>query len=402
MTSSLTVRPLTADTLSAHLDVCRTAFYAEADEPTRAMHLRLWEPARFRGVFDGDELIGGGGIWPRRITLPGTGPQPFAGVTMVAVAPGHRRRGALTGLMRSLLHDLHAEGADPLAALWASEGGIYGRFGYGIAVEASRVEIAKGTRFLSTVDTGPDRVREVSRAVAEPLIRELHAKVAAQQVGWLERDEPTWEYRLLDGPPQRGGKQAWRFAVHPEGYALFRVDAAHDGVKLAVQEIVTTTATGHAAIWRHLLDSDLVSSVDYWGCAPDEPLRHLLADPRAVRIERDDSLWVRLVDVHRALPMRTYAGPLATVLELTDEFCPWNAGRWRLRVDAAGQAELTRTEDAPELTLSSTTLGSVFLGGVRLTTLAAAGRVREHRPGAVAALSRAFLVDPAPHTMEIF
>ncbi|MCK2241187.1 MULTISPECIES: GNAT family N-acetyltransferase [unclassified Crossiella] len=402
MTSPLTVRPLTAETLSGHLDICRTAFYAEADEPTRATQLRLWEPARFRGVFDGDELIGGGGVWPRRITLPGTGPQPFAGVTMVAVAPGHRRRGALTGLMRSLLHDLHAEGADPLAALWASEGGIYGRFGYGIAVEASQVEIAKGARFLPTVDTGADRVREVSRTVAEPLIRELHAKVAAERIGWLERDQDTWHYRLLDGPPQRGGKQAWRFAVHPEGYALFRVNAAHDGLGLDVQEIVTATPAGHAAIWRHLLDSDLVSSINYWGCAPDEPLRHLLADPRAVKIERNDSLWVRLVDVDRALPMRTYTGPLDTVLELTDEFCPWNAGRWRLVIGTDGRAELTRTEDTPELTLSSTALGSAFLGGVRLSTLAAAGQAHEHRPGAAAALSRAFLVDPAPHTMEIF
>ncbi|MGW0522635.1 GNAT family N-acetyltransferase [Crossiella sp. NPDC003009] len=401
MTSTLTVRPLTTSTLSEHLDICRTAFYGEPDDPAREAQLRMWDPARFRGAFDGAELIGGGGIWPRRMTLPGTGAHSFAGVTMVAVAPGQRRRGALTGVMRSLLHDLHAEGGDPFAALWASEGGIYGRYGYGIAVERLEIEIDKGARFLPTVDTGTDRVREVSREVAEPLMRELHAKVAAQTPGWLERDADAWHYRLLDGTQQRNGRQAFRFAVHPEGYALFRM---HQRQVLAVEvhELVTTGPVGYAALWRHLLDADLAGLADYW-CAPlDDPLPHLLADPRAARLGRRDALWVRLVDVDRALPLRRYAGPLETVLELTDEFCPWNAGRRRLRIGADGHAEVTRTEDEPELALSTTELGSAFLGGVRLTALAAAGRVRELRPGALAPLSRAFLTDPAPHTVEIF
>lgn len=128
----------------------------------------------------------------------------------------------------------------------------------------------------------------------------------------------------------------------------------------------------------------------------DDAVLHLVSDVRRCDIRLRDSLHVRLVDVGAALEARTYRGPLDVVFEVEDAFCPWNAGRWRLTADAKGGASCKRTEDAADLALSVRELGSAYLGGEALSSLALAGRVRELRAGAVAEASAAFLSDVAP------
>lgn len=123
---------------------------------------------------------------------------------------------------------------------------------------------------------------------------------------------------------------------------------------------------------------------------------HLVSDERRAQVRRRDALHVRLVDLPAALRARTYGAAVDVVLEVEDAFCPWNAGRWRLAVGADGAAACTRTEDPADLELSVRELGSAYLGGVSLASLAAAGRVREVRAGALAAASRAFAGDVAP------
>ncbi|MBP2474214.1 putative acetyltransferase [Crossiella equi] len=404
MSSPLTVRPLAnPEELAAHIEICRTAFYGEHDQETLDAQLAQWEPAKFRGVFDGEEQIGGGGVYHRRITLPGTGPQTFAGVTMVAVRPGHRRRGALSGTMRALLHDEHRAGGSPLAALWASEGVIYGRYGFGIAARRRFLTVPKGTPFHPAVDTGTARVRELPRAAAEPLLRELYTKVSEQRVGWLDRTDHDWRYRLLDNAKHRDGAGEHRFAVHPEGYALYRVHSSGwDAREVRVHELVAATPVAQAALWRHLLDSDLTSEVKYAYGEADEPLTHLLADPRAVTATSADTLWLRLLDVAEALPLRHYDAPVDLVLAVTDAFCPWNEGRWRLRAGTDGVARVEATDADAELALDVTELASVFLGGISPAVLAGTGRIRELVPGAADRLARAVRTSRAPHCVEIF
>ena len=111
----------------------------------------------------------------------------------------------------------------------------------------------------------------------------------------------------------------------------------------------------------------------------------------------ESSLWVRLVDVAGGLAARTYASDPDVVLEVTDAFCPWNAGRYRL---AGGACE--RTEAEPDLALDASVLGAAYLGGTTLSELAEAGRVAELRPGAVARASAAFRGEVAPWCSEVF
>jgi predicted acetyltransferase len=133
----------------------------------------------------------------------------------------------------------------------------------------------------------------------------------------------------------------------------------------------------------------------------DDPLRHLLVDPRALHTQPVDALWVRLVDVDRALAARRYPSPIDLVLEVHDRFCPWNAGRWRLTGHPAG-AHCARTDRDPDLVVDVEALAAAYLGGVSLATLQGAGRVTERSPGAVTLAATAFGWPVAPWCPILF
>ena len=186
-----------------------------------------------------------------------------------------------------------------------------------------------------------------------------------------------------------------------DGYALYAVasrepDGFPDG-EVRVRELVARTPAARAALWAFLLDLDLTSSL-LWASAPaDEPLPLMLVDADAARSERQADLWVRLVDLPRALAARSYDGDPDVVLDVSDPFCPWNAGRWRL---AGGTCEAVEAQ--PDLALDVTALGAAYLGGVTLIELAAAGRVTELRPGALKRASDALRSDVAPWSPDGF
>jgi predicted acetyltransferase len=253
------------------------------------------------------------------------------------------------------------------------------------------------------VDPAP--VRELPRERALPLVRDVYDRVWHTRAGHLDRTDRAWEYHLVDGPARRDGQTGYRFAVHPQAYAVYRtkLEWQERGPRSTVEVHSLTAATpaAYAAILRYLLDIDLVGEV-VLRLGVDDPLVHLLADPRAAVRTMFDALWVRLVDLDRALMARRFLAPLDMVLAVDDELCPWNAGRWRLVVGPDGRAEVTRTDAPADLELDVSALGAAFLGGTRLTTLAGAGRVRECQPGALARASLAFLHDDEPCCLEMF
>lgn len=353
------------------------------------------EPERTTAAFDGAELVGGMSIYGRSLTVPG-GVVPVAGVTLVAVLPTHRRRGILSAMMRRQFTELHESG-EPVAALNAAEATIYGRFGYGVA---SHLAVLDGdTRFMALrpdVDLGDGTVRLLDLDRARPLLEKVYDTVRHDVAGWVDRTDRYWDARLHDPDHTRAGATALRFAVHTDadgavtGYVLYR--SARRTVR--VVELAATTRPSYAALWRFVIDLDAHDHVSYDG-AVDEVLPHLLLDPRSVHTTVVDNLWVRLVDVDRALAARRYTTPVDVVLEVDDAFCPWNAGRFRLIADG-DTASCDRTRDRADLRLSAAELGAAYLGGTALSTLAAAGRVDELRPGALVAASLAFRAERAP------
>lgn len=405
------LRPITPAEFTRLAEFTVSVFLSDPHEDETEVERGVFEFDRSLVAFNGAEPVSSAAIFSRQMTVPG-GPIPVAAVSWVAVAPTHRRQGLLTAMMRRQLHELHDEGGEAVAALWASEAAIYGRFGYGLASRSARATISTATtRLRPEVDLGGGRIQLCSADAARPVLRSLYEDARGGRVGHLDRPGGWWDYRLFDPERWRRGASSLRFALHrdeggnPDAYAVFNVKSKWESSgpqgEAEVREMLASTPAGYAAVWRFLLGLDLVGQVTWDRAALDEPLPHLVTNPRAVQQTVLDGLWVRLVDVDRALAARTYTVPVDVVLEVTDSFCPWNAGRYRLTGDAAG-AKCARTTDAADLSTTSTALGAAYLGGTTLATLAAAGLVIDRRAGALAATSTAFAGVRQPACIEIF
>jgi predicted acetyltransferase len=357
---------------------------------------------RLHVATDDGTIVAGAGAFEFGLTVPG-GPVPTAGVTVVGVLPTHRRRGIVRELMGVQLKDAHTRG-EPIAALWASEGGLYGRFGYGLASVCADIEIPKAhTAFSRPVDW-QGTARLVTADEALELFPPVYDRVATTTPGMISRTEEWWKTRTLADSEWRragGGELAFvalEAAGGPEAYASYRLNFSYaDGVPTgttAVVEAMGATPAATAAVWRYLLDIDWMAKLEAELVPVDHPLHLLLREQNRMRFRVGDGLLIRPVDVGAALAARTYAGDGDVVLEVTDEFCPWNDGRYAL--------DGSRTTASPTLRLSVDALGCVYLGGFTFTDLVRAGRVEEVQEGAVARADALFRTDRKPWCPEIF
>jgi predicted acetyltransferase len=396
--------PITADEIADFRDAVSAAFHNDTSEHHLERLRSVLEPDRTLALRDDGRVVAAAAIYTRRIAVPG-GEVPVAGVTQVGVRPTHRRRGLLTALMRRQLADIHDAGAEAIAALWASESVIYGRFGYGVATWSVDLRIAtRDVRFRT------ERAADVDLLPAPEAVermRPIHDAARAQRPGMVDRAGAWWNFRIDDPESDRDGAQALRAAViDGAAYALYagklKFDEGAAAGEAIVREVVATSPESYAAIWGFLLGLDLVRHVSYELAAVDEPLPHMLTEARAVKTQLyGDALWLRLVDLPRALRERAYGQPFEVVFEVADEVCPWNAGRWALRWDGS-TATCAPTALPGGLELTVAELGAAYLGGTTLDALARAGRVRELRTGALAAAGRAFRGDREPWCPEIF
>ncbi|MET9757987.1 GNAT family N-acetyltransferase [Streptomyces sp. NPDC006372] len=404
--SAATLRVLRQDDWDKWYDTLVRGF---GGVPEAAEERELWnsltEFDRSLGVWDGDDCVGTAGAFGFRLTVPGGASVPAAGVTMVSVAATHRRRGVLTSMMRRQLDDVRSWG-EPLAVLTASEPAIYGRFGYGAATFQLNAEVDTSRVRLSSLPAGTDEVRVRYAVPADVLdvCEAVYARLVPSRPGMLAR-QPGWErLGLLDPESGREGASPLQCVLAERdgetvGYARFRVKpdwelAGPEGTVI-LEDSAALDPAADAALWRFLFGIDLTSKLVIRGRPVDDAWQYLVSDIRRCRPRLRDSLYVRPVELGAALEARTYQAPVDVVFEVEDAFCPWNAGRWRLSGDAKG-ASCERTTEAADVALSVRELGSVYLGGVSLSALAAAGRVREVRRGAVAEASMGFGAGVAP------
>lgn len=408
------LRTLTESDLEALADFIDLVFLeGPSSAEVRAMEKEIQDLRAGRGVgmfastADGDELAGVGTLAGLDMTVPGGGTLPCAGVLFIGVSPVYRRRGVMTTVMRHQLHTLHETGAEPLAALTASESVIYGRFGYSAATLSARFNIPRERSALRPVAGIDDvRVRLVPTASSIEACEPVLARYVAKRAGALARPA-NWARAYVADPEQwREGRSILRTVIAERGgetvgFARYRTKN-EDGPSVLptgsteVSEIHGDDTAAFAALIRYLVSIDLSATTVLYRQPVDSPLVHLLQDFRAADMRIRDSLYLRLVDVDRALAGRTYSAPVRVVLDITDAFCPWNAGRWQLTGDEKS-AECVRTEAPADLAVDVRDLAAAYLGGATLAALAQAGLVTELRSGALTDASRAFATDLAPH-----
>ena len=409
----LPIRPVSGDELRGFFDVISEAFGEDFSDDDFEMEAPVAEPERTLAAFDGEVIAGTAGAFTFDLSIPG-GRLPAAGVTYVSVRATHRRRGLLSAMMRHQLDDIRDRG-EPIAVLWASEAAIYGRFGYGVASQLARIEVDRVDASLRR-DLAEDaglRLRTVPPADVVSQLESVERSLVSHRPGQFVRDK-RWIGQLVADPKSRRNDMSKLNALLAEtsdgdvvGYALYRTKNESlrphmlpDGDVFVVAQAATTPAADVALV-RTLLSLDLMRRVRWWNRPVDSSLPHLLSDARHARTTVLDAVHLRVVDLPTALAARRYAAPVDIVIDVRDELCPWNAGRWHLHGDRDG-ATCTSTDNEPHLRLGIEDLGAIYLGGTALTTLAASGRVTAVDADTLANASVAFGWDVAPWCPVIF
>jgi predicted acetyltransferase len=370
---------------------------------------KLFEPDRAIAAYDGDRVVGTAGSFSYDLSVPG-GVLPAAGVTIVGVHPTHRRQGILRRMMRLQLDSIH-EAGEPLAILWASEGSIYQRFGYGLGSMKASVSLTRDRSAFRTPHQPAGTIRFVDTDAATRLFPPIHDAIAARRPGFFARTPLYWDAEVFADPEHwRRGATAAFHVVHEvggetDGYARYRIreswETAGPKSKVVLVELMATNPAAHLDLWRYLLDIDLMHELEAWNIAPDDPILLAVAEPRRLNLTLGDALWLRVVDVPSALAGRRYRSDGALTLEVADEFCEWNDGRWTLNVEN-GVPVVAPGTHAPDVACDITDLGAAYLGAFSFTQLADAGRVRELQPGGLSRADALFRTDRAPWCPRVF
>jgi predicted acetyltransferase len=357
--------------------------------------------------FDGPTMVSSSAAFSLAMTIPG-GTVGCGGTTIVSVVPTHRRRGVLNDMMRAHLDEVMSRG-EPIAALWASDSAIYGRYGYGQASVHYDVSVRRDHVRFHRLAPEPAPVRLIDADQAQSLFPPFYDAARTTTPGFYARSPIWWKHRaLVDPEARRGGATTYRFGVvdGPDGiagYVQYRVksdwDDSHGAGTVIVKELLGSTPESWAGLWSYVLNHDLVAETTARFRSADDPLFNLLAGPRRVKAQRFDNLWVRVMDVSRALEARAYSTPIDVVIEVHDPMGD-TEGKYRLVASEEG-AECSRTDAEASIILDAEDLGAIYMGRSRLRAMSRSGRVQGD-PASLADADTAFNWYPQPCCPEVF
>ncbi|MBF6413720.1 GNAT family N-acetyltransferase [Nocardia cyriacigeorgica] len=351
---------------------------------------RVFPPEQALVAEVGGKVVGHTYSTTMALTLPGGREVDGTGIAGVAVAPAHRRRGILRA-MYTEQHRRTEAAALPLTMFTASEGGIYGRFGYGPAIVEKNIQVNRRAAVCLPMVPDPGGVELASLPAAQERIRAVYDRWRRLVPGAQVRPDAAWAIRFDDPERFRGGGTDLFVLLHADGYAFYRYRHGQDGSVAEVVELRAVTGDAHVALWRALLALDLIDRIEAV-VTDGDVLPYLLSDPRQVRTTgRNDGLWLRLMDIPAALTARAYESDLDVVLAVHDPFRE-AGGTFALRI-RDGVAECAATDRDADLELGIDVLGSLYLGAHSPRAFAVANRLRAKDSRLVRAMEQAFATE---------
>jgi predicted acetyltransferase len=385
----LTLRSATDDDWPAMSLLAATCFGARRPREVTDMWRTMMPSDGALIACAGTDVVGMALYLDLRLTVPGGAVLPAAGITWVAVAPTHRRR----GILRQMFVDLHrriAGGRYPIVALLASEGGIYGRFGYGQATIEQTLCVQRRFAVFHPDVPDPGQVRIVEPAQYRDRFEAIYEAWRLRTPGGLHTPPAMWDEVFTDREVGRNGGSALFGLLRPDGFALYRTHAGPPKT-IQVTKLAALTAEAHIALWRTLLGLDLMESVAV-NTHPRDPLPYLLTNPRLVQTTgSEDALWLRIRDIPAALEARSYRADCSAVLDITDGVLG-GGGRFTLEI-RDGRGRCTPGGDTADVALDLGVLGSLYLGVHRASAFASVNRLRCNDSGLIRQLDSAFATD---------
>lgn len=361
---------------------------------------------RIFAAFDGDQIAGTCAAFSLELTVPG-GVMKMGGTTMISVQPTHRRRGLLRAMMRKHIEEMRGRD-EAIAGLWCSESSIYGQFGYGSAAELCEMN-ADADR-VHFVGPAPQRkLRSLESEEARKILPAIYDRVRVERPGMFTRSAGWWQADTFrDVESEREGRSQKRFLIcegedGADGYAIYQQKEKWTDFpegEIHVVDLFGVTPEAREALWRMLMNIDLFPRVSFWNMPVDDELAWRITEPRRVQRKFMDSLWLRLLDIPRALTGRAYSETGRCVLGIRDAFLPENDGNYELITSGDG-AQCQRTSAEADIRCEVDALGALFLGGHRATTLARGGRITGERES-LELLDRMFAWSPLPWCPAIF
>ena len=332
-------------------------------------------------AFEKGKLATSYAAWPLMMQINGA-PVPVAGITCVGTLPVYRGHGHLGQVISQHFKILHEKGEQPIAALYASRASIYQRFGF--AVVSTRYTYHVDPGYLQFALPRPNldgRFRELNDDEF-PVLSELYGEFRAERHGYIKRGKESWLVAILKPPATPGqfiNKILYEENGKPTGYIIYTSEPLESAAgmprhRIHIRDLVWLTSSAYDAIWDYLSKMKLADHISWDRVPPDDPLPHLLLEPRMLNLTAMDGLLGRIVDIERALTKRTYNSEGTLTFEIQDDLCPWNNGRWQLET-AGNQSRIRETTDNPDVTMPISTLAMLLFGQISATEAARMGRL---------------------------
>lgn len=399
---ALELRSIGADELDSFTRAMNNGFGKHAEDHDLEYVKTTYRPECTIAMFDGSQIVGTSSAHILQLAVEGR-TLPAAGLTAVTVLPTHRRRGILTKMMAAQL-EAALQREEFLMPFWVSESHIYHRFGADVAARMEHWTIDRRyTEFLSPVHR-QGKVRLLDMEEAKEILPPIHRQASLLRNGGIPRDNAFVKTSFMDPEKWRDGASQWFYAVHEtddiaDGYVKYRMKALKE--ELFIFELMANSEPVSQALWQYCFGIDLIQTINVENRPSDDPLQWQLLEPRQLKRKIQHDLWLRLVDVRAALANRPWSQEGRLVIELEDEFCPWNAGRFAVDSNAGG-ALVSGTTEAADIACTANELASIYLGGIPPSVLGHAGRIEELKAGALKKADEMFRSARAPWANQEF
>lgn len=364
-------------------------------------------------AFVDNKMVTSYAVWPLTMQFTDVSVS-VAGVTMIGTLPINRRRGYLRKITETHFNLLHERGEQSIAALFATIAAIYHRYGYGVVSTKHSYTVEPRYLQFSYPQSVPGDLQYVDEK-EHGLLIEMYHRFAANRTGYLQRNNkfevaPGVPFTVFTFPQPSGllHRVVYQEAGEPLGYVIYSVRNMREegpshlsGQRLDIRDLVWLNAPAYRAIWDHLANMDLVTQTVWERVPIDDPLPHMLLEPRMLNTRASDNLLARIIDVEKALPGRHYSEEGVLTFEIIDELCPWNKGKWRMETTSAG-THISRTSEEPQLVMPVSTLAMLVFNQISATEAARMARLDIHDHSALSLWDKVMRTAHRPFCADLF